>query len=66
MGTGELSWPSASFQVRRGRQLLLRVTTALNVFKFAASPIKHHTAVVFFFSLFLPPSLSSATHRYRR
>jgi hypothetical protein len=26
MGTGEPPWPSASFQARRGRQLLVRVT----------------------------------------
>jgi hypothetical protein len=65
MGTGEPSWPSASFQVRRGCQLLLRVTTALDVFEFAASPIKHRVAVVFSFSLFLPPP-SSTTRCCRR
>jgi hypothetical protein len=53
MGTGEPPWPSASFQVHRGHQLLLRVTTALDVFEFAASPIKHRAAVILFFSLFL-------------
>jgi hypothetical protein len=52
MGTGEPSWPSATVQVHHGRQLLLRVTTALDVFEFAASPIKHRAAVVFSFLFF--------------
>jgi hypothetical protein len=40
MGTGKPPWPSASFQVRHGHQVLLRVTTALDVLRICCLPYK--------------------------